>query len=249
MTELAYMIRSDWAQHGTVMAEQSATIREWLGDAPYVFLAPDLQKHETENDADREFVDFVAPDPASRRVVALSEIGQFRRKGDDGLGHAVVIIHPYKEQDCELLREVIRARRVARIFVIIWARADGVRVMLDGLGALDLHTGETAPPVDPVQLEAAKSMVDEQYNGLGSGRGKDAVVQLLRAFTEAGYPLDEEAWLRTFYAAGGAFDEAQKVGKFIKEMQQGVKHRVKQRFVPEIVAVLRARVAEEQSAS
>ena len=48
--------------------------------------------------------------------------------------------------------------------------------MLDGLGAVDLHTGESAPPFDPVQLEAAKSIVDEQYNGLGSGRGKDAIV-------------------------------------------------------------------------
>jgi len=61
MTELSYMIRSDWAQHGTAMAEQSAVIRKWLGDPPYVFLALNLRKHDTENDADREFVDFVAP--------------------------------------------------------------------------------------------------------------------------------------------------------------------------------------------
>ncbi|MDF1478791.1 hypothetical protein PYV02_06795 [Leifsonia sp. H3M29-4] len=249
MTELAYMVRSDWAQRGTAMEPQSAVIRDWLGDAPYLFAAPDLKKHETENDADREFVDFVAPDPASRRVFALSELGQLRRSGDDELGHAVMIIHPYKEKDCELLREIILAGRVARIFVIIWARADDVCVMLDGLGAVDLDTGESAPPLDPVQLEAAVSMVDEQYNGLGSGRGKDAVIQLLRAFTKTGYPLDEEAWLRAFYAAGGEFEEALKIGKFIKEMQKGVKHRVKQRFVPEIVDVLRARVAEKANAS
>ncbi|WP_022888164.1 hypothetical protein [Agromyces italicus] len=244
MTELAYMIRSDWAQHGMAMTEQSAVIREWLGDAPYLFLAPDLKKHETENDADREFVDFVEPDASQRRVFALSELGQFRRSGEDGLDHAVVIIHPNKEQDCELLREVIRAGRVERIFVIIWARADEVHVMLDGLGAVDLHTGETAPTVDPVQLEAAVSMVDEQYNGLSSGRGKDTVIQLLRAFTAAGYPLDGEAWLRAFYAAGGEFKEALHIDKFVAEMQKGVKHRVKQRYVPDIVDVLRARVAE-----
>ena len=34
--------------------------------------------------------------------------------------------------------------------------------------------------------EAAQCWVDEQYNGLSGGNGKDAVVQLLRAFTSAG---------------------------------------------------------------
>jgi hypothetical protein len=37
MTELGYMVREDWAQHGTTMIPQSAVIRDWLGDPPYIF--------------------------------------------------------------------------------------------------------------------------------------------------------------------------------------------------------------------
>ena len=46
-----------------------------------------------------------------------------------------------------------------------------------------------------MQLEAARCWVNGQYNGLSSGNGKAAVVQLLRAFTSAGYPLDADTWL------------------------------------------------------
>jgi hypothetical protein len=95
-----------------------------------------------------------------------------------------------------------------------------------------------------VQLEAAKCWVDEQYNGLSSGNGKDAVVQLLRLFSAAGYPLDADTWLRAFFAAGGKFDEATKVAKLIKEMQGGTQHRIKPRYQPEILSVLRERAAE-----
>ena len=45
-------------------------------------------------------------------------------------------------------------------------------------------------------------------------------MQLLRVFTAAGCPLDADAWLRAFFAAGGEFDEATKVAKLIKEMQE-----------------------------
>jgi hypothetical protein len=55
-------------------------------------------------------------------------------------------------------------------------------------------------------------MINEQYNGLSSGRGKDVVVQLLRAFSNSGYPLDEGAWLRAFFAAGGTFPHADRQG-------------------------------------
>jgi hypothetical protein len=94
-----------------------------------------------------------------------------------------------------------------------------VRTWLDGVGAVNLHTRSALGAPDVVQLEAAKCWVDEQYNGLSSGNGKDAVVQLLRLFSAAGYPLDADTWLRAFFAAGGRFDEATKVAKLIKEMQ------------------------------
>jgi hypothetical protein len=63
-------------------------------------------------------------------------------------------------------------------------------------------------------------------------------------FSAAGYPLDADTWLRAFFAAGGRFDEATKVAKLIKEMQRGTQHRIKARYQPEILSVLRERAAE-----
>src|SRR4051794_25346409 len=56
MTELAYMVREHWAQRGTAMRQQSAVIREWLGNPPYIFATADRKKYEQANSADREFV-------------------------------------------------------------------------------------------------------------------------------------------------------------------------------------------------
>jgi hypothetical protein len=92
-----------------------------------------------------------------------------------------------------------------------------------------------------LQKEAAKCMVAEQYNGLSTGSGKAAVVQLLRAFTEAGYPLEREPWLQAFFAAGGEFRHAETISKLISEMKNGTKHRVQQRYRPEILSILRER--------
>lgn len=248
MTELAYMIRGDWAQEGTAMVAQSAVIRDWLGDGPYAFAVADAKKLAAERPADLEYMGSLEPDASQRRVFSFAALSELTKPGET-LDHAVTLVHPYKDADCELLREIIETGRIARIFVIIWSRRESIRVLLDGFGAVDLHTGERARSVDPLMLEAARCMVDEQYNGLGSGRGKDAVIQLLRVFTETGYPLDEEAWLRAFYAAGGKHDEALKIGAFIREMHQGVKHRAKQRYVPEILDVLRARVMEASAVS
>ncbi len=63
-------------------------------------------------------------------------------------------------------------------------------------------------------------------------------------FTAAGYPLDADTWLRAFFAAGGEFDEATKVAKLIKEMQGGTQHRIKARYRPDILSVLRERATE-----
>jgi hypothetical protein len=60
MSELAYMVREDWAQRGTAMRQQSAVVRDWLGHPPYVFATADRKKYESDNGADREFVTYVA---------------------------------------------------------------------------------------------------------------------------------------------------------------------------------------------
>lgn len=186
MTELAYMIRSDWAQHGTAMGEQSAKIRAWLGEPPFIFFTPRLARFNDRNSADREFAEFVAPDDATRHVFEIGELADVRNS--DGIDSAVTIIHPFEPRDCERLLEAVSAKAVARMFVMVWSEMDRVRVMLDALDAVDLHAGGRAHAPDAVQLEAARLMVDEQYNGLSSGRGKDAVIQLLRAFREEGTP-------------------------------------------------------------
>jgi hypothetical protein len=240
MTELAYMVREDWAQRGTAMRQQSAAIREWLGDPPYVFATADRRKYEGSSSADREFVSYVAPVNDERRVIDLFGLGELR-PADKTLTRPLVALHPYEEQDCDLLREIVAAASVARLFVIIWSPRDMVRTWLDGIGAVDVHTGAALGPPDAVQLEAARCWVDEQYNGLSSGNGKAAVVQLLRVFTSAGYPLDADTWLGAFFAAGGKFRHATAVAKFITEMQSGTQHRIRERYRPEILSVLRER--------
>jgi hypothetical protein len=243
MAELAYMVREDWGQHGTAMRQQSAVIRSWLGSPPYVFATADRKKYEADNSADREFVTYCSHAADEQSVIDLSDLNELRRS-DKTLTRPLIVLHPYKEQDCELLREIVKSQSVARLFVIVWSPSDMVRIWLDGVGAVNLHSGSALEIPDPVQLEAAKCWVDEQYNGLSSGNGKNAVVQLLRVFTAAGYPLDADTWLRAFFAAGGEFDEAIKVAKLIKEMQGGTQHRVKARYRPEILTVLRERATE-----
>jgi hypothetical protein len=243
MTELAYMVREDWAQPGMAMSQQSAVIREWLGDPPYVFATADRKKYQQANSADRGFVTYIAPATTERRVIDLSALGELRRP-DKTLTHSLVVLHPYKEQDCDLLREIVEVASAPKLFVIIWSPHDMVRNWLDGLGAVNLHTRAALGAPDPVQLEATRCWVDEQYNGLSSGNGKAAVVQLLRVFTSAGYPLDADTWLRAVFAAGGEFRHASTVAKLIMEMKAGTQHRITARYRPDILGVLRERATE-----
>lgn len=243
MTELAYMVRDDWGQHGTAMRQQSAVIRDWLGSPPYVFATADRKTYESDHSADREFMTYVAHDADERHVIDLSDLNELRR-ADKPVTPPLIVLHPYKERDCDLLREIVATESVLSLFVIVWSPRDMVRTWLDGVGAMNLHSRSALEPPDAVQLEAAKCWVGEQYNGLSSGNGKDAVVQLLRVFTAAGYTLDADTWLRAFFAAGGEFDEATKVAKLIKEMQGGTQHRITARYRPDILSVLRERTTE-----
>jgi hypothetical protein len=247
MTELAYMVREDWAHHGTTMIPQSAVIRDWLGDPPYVFATWDMKKYQSSNSADREFVQYLTPASADRRIVNLSELRALT-DGDRRLAAPLVVLHPYKDADCDLVQEAFEANAVDRMFVIVWSPRDTIRTWLDGVGASNLHPTAAAISPDAAQIEAARCWVSEQYNGLGSGNGKASVVQLLRVFTEAGYPLDVDTWLAAYFAAGGEFRHAEDIEKFIKEMQRGVQHRIQERYRPDILSVLRERAAERESA-
>lgn len=246
MADLAYMVREDWAQEGTAMVPQSAVIRDWLGEAPFLFGVKSAAKFRTDRPADLETVEFIAPDPMSRRVFSIGELVTLNYE-NQALNHGIAVVHPYEERDLDALALAVANDRVAKVFVMIWSPTDIVHVWLDGLGAVDLHAGHAAPSPDPVMTEAAKSMVMEEHNGLSSGYGKDTVVQLVRAFTAAGYPLDIEAWLRAYFAAGGTFRSGESLKKLLKEMKSGVKHRVKDRFRPNIVEILQERVESRES--
>lgn len=246
MADLAYMVREDWAQEGTAMATQSAVIRDSLGEAPYLFFVRSAAKFLSDRPADLETVEFIAPDPTSRKIFSISELNALKFE-DKVLNHSIAVVHPFEEQDLDSLAEAVANDRVVKVFVMIWSPTDVVRIWLDGLGAVDLHTRQTAPSPDPVMVEAAKSMVMEEHNGLSSGYGKDTVVQLVRAFTSAGYPLDVEAWLRAYFAAGGTFRNGDSLKRLLNEMKSGVKHRVKDRFRPNIVEILQERVASRES--
>lgn len=240
MTEIAYMVREDWGQHGTGMERQSALIREWLRGPPLLIATADLKKYNDEYSADREFLAYTLEDSRPSNVTTFPELAELTHAGD-AVNGCVVALHPYKDEHCKVLRRIIARGRLARVFVIVRAPRDTVRIMLDGMGAVDLHAGKIKPAPDPVMLEAAKCMVGEQYNGLASGNGKAAVVQLIRAFAAERYPIDAGPWLRAFFAASGEFDEAEKIAALIAEMKKGVRHRAKDRYRPDIVSVLRER--------
>jgi hypothetical protein len=63
-----------------------------------------------------------------------------------------------------------------------------VRTWLDGVGAMNPHTGPALEAPDAVRLEAVKRRIGKQYNGLSGAKGKAAVVQLLRMFTPPSRP-------------------------------------------------------------
>ncbi|MFJ2543053.1 hypothetical protein [Microbacterium sp. NPDC087589] len=241
MTELAYMTYTDWAAGGTGMAQRGSRIREWLGGEPFIFLDPAPGKRRSADAA--VFASIVPPD--ARQVV--TSFAEFDAAGQQTLDHGVTVMFPFEERECESLRELIVSARVRRIFVMVWSPTHLVIEMLDGLGGMNLLTERPAPRVGPLQLEAAKAMVSEQYNGLESGYGKDAVIQLLRAMSNEGYLLDER-WIHAVFMAGATYRSAESVAKFLREMNRGVKHRVQPRFVPDIVRVLRANLDKADSA-
>lgn len=245
MTDLAYLVREDWAQQGTAMATSSARIRDLLGDGPYLFAVTDVRKfNRIDHSADLEAAEYIAPGDAQRHVVNIMDLTRFA-EDDRAADVPVVVLHPFERRDCEVLRSMLDSGTLGHMFILIWSPRDVVRIWLDAHGAVNLHTGESLPAPDTLQVAAAELMVNEQYNGLSSGRGKDAVVQLLRPFTSSGYPLDEDAWLRAFFAAGGAFRHAESVAKFIREMKAGTKHRVRPRFRDDIIDILREKITTQ----
>ena len=88
MTELAYMVREDWAQRGTAMVPQSTVIREWIGEAPYLFAVTDVKEfNRDDRNADHLGVRRTAPgdagerEGAGRRVRPADAVTEVSRSG------------------------------------------------------------------------------------------------------------------------------------------------------------------------
>ncbi|MCO7238701.1 hypothetical protein [Aeromicrobium sp. CnD17-E] len=245
MTDLAYMVREDWAQHGSAMHPQSQVIRSWAGELPHLFAVHDLKQYsQIDLSADHEAAEFIAPGSSTRSVLSFSDLRGLLRT-EKTVDHAVIALHPSQERDLDVLQQVVAAERFARLFVLVWSPGDAVRAWLDGRGAVNLHIRHAIASPDPLLVAAAKMMVAEEYNGLSSGIGKDSVVCLVRVFAANGYPPDTAVWLRAYFAAGGTFRHAKSVEKLVGEVRAGVKHRVKQRYVVDIFEVINDRVRDE----
>lgn len=242
MTQIAYMTRESWAQDGTSMVPQSAVIRNWLGNPPYILTTSDSKKFNGQNSADKEFADYIALQPDHRQIMHITELQQLIRR-DERISGTITVLHPHKHDDCEVLRKLVEGNHVSRLFVIVWSSTDMVRFWLEGIGAYNLGDGSPGQAFDATQLEAAKCIVSEEYNGLSTGNGKAAVVQLIRAFTAHGYELKKRPWLTAYFAAGGKFRHAESISKLISEMEKGITHRVQQRYRAEILSILQERAS------
>lgn len=76
-----------------------------------------------------EFVNYVALDKGSRRVMGISELGKLAQQSKRFDG-TLTVLHPHEQNDCELLRELVEDDWVARLFVIVWSPLDMVRIWL-----------------------------------------------------------------------------------------------------------------------
>ncbi|WP_076493628.1 hypothetical protein [Microbacterium sp. RURRCA19A] len=244
MTALACMTLSDWGQHGTAMAPQSARIREWLGEEPYLFATASMKQYKDRASLDRSIVDHIAAPPTKLSVVEIQRLDELLPH-DVALQRAITVLRPNEEEDCDLVAELVHDGRLQKLFVMVHHEKYAIRVWLDAMGALNLHAGVAAERVNPVLLAAAEAIQREEYNGLKSGRGKDAIVQLVRAFAAHGHPADPELWARAYFAVGGSFRHAATISELVSEVRRGVRHRVKPAYRDDVYDVLLAQSAEE----
>jgi len=241
VTELAYMTISDWGQRGTAMESQSARIRDWLGEHPYLITVESRKGYESTGSLDATFVKHLLPKPEDRFVVAIQEL--FELTDDDSeIRRPVVVLRPFSDPDCDLIARLVQEGRLKKVFVLVHHEGYPIKNWLDGMSAVDLHTGLKVAPPEPVMLEAVRAIRDEEYNGLSSGRGKDAIVQLVNAFANEGFAVDPAPWVQAYFAEGGTFHHAASISKLVTEMRKGVRHRVKPRFRDEIYDILKARI-------
>jgi hypothetical protein len=227
------------------MREQSAVIREWLGPEPYLFAVVDTNQLTTRGrTGDVETVEYLSSSPATRHIANIVDLPK-RGMTEGNKQTAVLVIHPYNERELDATRRLFETGTCDRIFVMVWTERDRIRPWLDGQNAINLGAQEAKSPLDPALVEAGRRIVDVEYNGLSSGRGKDTVVHLVRAFAAEGVPATPDRWLRAYFAAGGSFRHASSLERFVREVRDGVQHRVTQRAQANLVQSIRDQLHED----
>ncbi|MBT9276133.1 hypothetical protein KMZ32_18830 [Phycicoccus sp. MAQZ13P-2] len=107
MTEIAYMVREDWAQRGTAMRESSDRVRSWLGAARPAWVVGKPEKFDDKlRSADRETSVYISGERAPRPVIDFSQLEKISSHAH-APQIAAVALHPYEEEDCEALRTVV----------------------------------------------------------------------------------------------------------------------------------------------
>ncbi|MDQ1175000.1 hypothetical protein QE430_003307 [Microbacterium testaceum] len=246
MKRLAYIDQRDWPQPGVEMRRRVENVTTWLeGNPPLFFVSGTAQSRRGRPSAAANAARYIA-NGAAFELMPLTDLAAVLGS-NARVDRPTIVLFPQKYEDLDLLRELVEDGHLETVLVLV--RFDGVllRTWIESQGAVNLHTGQKAPGPAPVVLEAASMMVEEQYDGLESGRGKDAVVQLLRVFTAEQHNLDDSDWLRAFFAAGGDFRNAHAVGQFAREMRDGRHHRTRTRYVEQIYQQITKRVADRDS--
>lgn len=235
MTGFAYMVREDWARD-LKMGEHSRAIQEWVGDGKHLVAVSRFPTKARQRTADASAMQYVSP---SATRVGPVEIRDLHREVGEIVMAPVVFIHPMPGEDEEAIRELVAEHKITRALVLIWAPSDRIRLWLDSQGAQNLAGTASPPPPDGVLRQAALAIVREEYNGLGSGNGKDTAVQAIRALAREGYPLDPQAWARAVLSVGASIRSAETVMKFVTEIAHGRQHRTRPRLRDDIARVWR----------
>ncbi len=245
MAELVHVTRWQWADRFQ-MRSNSEPVIAWLAGRAHVIVVADRRELTDPRNTDREAMDYISPAETRAGVVEYQEL----RRLTQVPALPFVLIHPASESEQESARLFLEGENAPAALVMVWREQDLIRLWLEARQSTNLLGDEPGTAPDAVALKAAATMVDEEYNGLRSGRGKDTVIHALRALSAEQYPLDPEYWARAIMTAGGSFESARIVARFASEMKAGRYHRVsKERFRPNIVAIWRFMVEEEASAT
>lgn len=245
MTDLSYMIRSDWANFGIGIESNNQLVADRFDHKKVIVAVYNLEKFNSgEDDAACDVLEGVADCGLFvQDIVGTDHLMRSVERTNDS-SHSILVVHPGGNDQYEAIRRMYDSGITSQVHVMTWYDHDSLRYWLDSQQALNVARGTTSKIADKLRLAATRKMVEHQYNLLSTGRGKDAVIQLLRACRQEGDELDESTWLRAFFEAGGNFREADTISRFVREIKSGKKHQTKPRYKSNILEILKNEILE-----